>query len=358
MTKTNAKPLSKRKDDFDIFNPLVSKVVAGIEGKIILIHSDEIKVGKTKVGTQLPKPYYLRFEQGINAISSLPYAPLTSWADFKKVNRRLTNPKTLGKAKNMYKTIIVDTCDVAILWCEFYVCATQSVSRLNDGNGGYGLWSEYKKEWFKEINRLTNAGYCVYFISHSEPVKRIDPATGNEYEQLVPKGDKRTIDLVCEMADFIGYIKSNGIDENGEEIPSSAYFVETPQFLAGSRFDYMLPKLEVFSAENLQNAIKEAVLKEEEMGNSTVSFEEKQEYEEVVSYTYDEIIEEIKSYFSPLWEKHPDEVSEIVEEHLGADSKISDTTKKQMPQLEMILFSLQELAEELDIEPIDSTEED
>ena len=95
--------------EFDIFNPSISSVVKSSEGKMILIHSNERKLGKTYVGCHMPKPYYLRFEQGINAISGVPYAPLSSWGDFKKVNKKLTDPKTLDRAKEIYQTIIFDT---------------------------------------------------------------------------------------------------------------------------------------------------------------------------------------------------------------------------------------------------------
>lgn len=120
-------------NDFDIFNPPVSQISDGIEGKLILLHSNERKLGKTLQATRFPKPYYLRFEQGINAIQGIPFAPLTKWSDFKLVRKKLTNPKTLEQARATYKTIIVDTLDVAIKWCESYVCGMQGVSRLNDG---------------------------------------------------------------------------------------------------------------------------------------------------------------------------------------------------------------------------------
>ena len=110
----------------DIFAPSVSTVSKGIEGKLILLHSNERKLGKTAQAVRFPKPFYLRFEQGINAISGLPYAPLTKWSDFKKVNKQLTDPKTIDKARSMYSTLIVDTLDVAIKWCEKYVCGLSS----------------------------------------------------------------------------------------------------------------------------------------------------------------------------------------------------------------------------------------
>lgn len=216
-------------------------------------------------------------------------------------------------------------------------------------NQGFGLWKEYENEWFKEINRLTNAGFCVYFISHSEPVKRKNPKTQEEYEQLRPKGDKRTIDLIIDLVDFIGYVKSNGVDSEGNEILSSCYFVETPEFLAGSRYDHMAPVLEVFSAENLQNAIKKAVEAEEKEGGKTTTFKEQKEKEAVKEYTYEEITEVIRKYMKVLQKDHTDTILEILTEVLGKDVAISDTTPKQMEQLKVVLFRLQEVASDVNI---------
>ena len=333
--------------EFDIFNPKISKVIAGIEGKCILIHSNERKVGKTAQACRMPSPLYLRFEQGINFIPDIPYMELTSWSDFKKVNKQLTNAKTLEQAKEKYKTIIFDTVDVAIKWCDQYVCASQGVSRINDGNDGYGLWKEYENEWFKEINKLTNAGYAIYFISHSEEKKLVNPITGDEYEQMCPKGDKRTIDLILDLVDIIGYVQSGGLDEEGNEIMSTLYLANTKQFMAGSRLDYLPDIISPFTAENLQKAIKEAVEKKaKESGTKAITYEEKKEMEKKEHKSYDELIAEIEPLMKSLWDSHKEEVADIVEEYLGSNVKVSETTKKQIPQLEMILSDLQDLAEE------------
>ena len=338
--------------DFDIFNPTVTKVVKGIEGKMILVHSKERKVGKTYQATRMPKPYYLRFEQGVNAIDGLPYAPLTSWSDFKKVNKQLTNPKTLDKAKELYETIIFDTVDVAIKWCEQYVCAMQGVNRLNDGNNGYGLWKEYENEWFREINKLTNAGYTLYFISHSEERTCHDLLTNEEYTQLVPKGDKRTIDVVLDLVDFIGYVKSNGFDEEGNEIPSSIYFTNTKEFQAGSRFTKMPKVVTPFTAENLQKAIIKAVEDEEaETGNKAVTLTEIREIEQSAkkSWDYDELFAEIKRVGAILFKDNRADVEDIMQEVLN-QTTFEGITKKQMPQLEVLLDEFTSLAEDKGIE--------
>lgn len=340
--KSNDKVEPKKiRDKFDLFNPLISEVVAGVEGKMILVYSDENKVGKTKVGTELPKPYYLRFESGLSGISGIPYAPLTSWIDFKQLNRKLTDPRQVDKVRELYQTIIIDTFDVAIQWCDAYICNLYGVKRLNDAFEGFGAWAEYKKEWFNEWNKLMNAGYTIYGISHADSVKKKDPVTNLEYTQLQPYGDKRTIKLIKDTADFCGYVQSNGIDEDGNEIPSSIYFVETPHFVAGSRFD-MPSKIEVFSAENLQKAIKEAV--EKDQSTSKTDYQTNKQKEAVkVSYTYEEIMARLSHLWDVLGEKYGNKLIEIVDEYLGPNKRVSDATPDQMQQLEMILFELEEL---------------
>ena len=337
----------------DIFNAPKTQVVKGVEGKIILIHSNGVKCGKTTVGSQMPKPFYLRFEQGANAIDGLPYAPLTSWADFKKVNKMLcdTKPHKMADgsevtARELYTTLIFDTLDVAIKWCTKYVCSKYGVERLKDGNNGYGLWSEYENEWFGEINKLMNAGFCLYFIAHSEFKKMTDDVTKEEYEQLYPKGDKRTTDLVVEAADFIGYVKPNGIDEEGNVIKSSVYFAETKSFKCGTRFEYMPKYIEEFSAENLQKAIEYAVeMKEKATGHKALTHDEIKAKEAKKSYTLDEIKAEILKYQKAVYANNQDEYFEAVEQSFGSkDFKPSDATVKQMENLENFLNTLKDIA--------------
>lgn len=331
-------------NDFDIFHPAVSVVSKDFKGKLLLIHSNERKLGKTYQATRFPKPYYLRFEQGINAISGLPYAPLTKWADFKKVRKQLTNPKTIEEAQKIYNTIIVDTTDVAIKWCEKYVCGMQGVDRLNDGNNGYGLWKEYENEWFNEWNALINAGYSIIFIAHSEVRKMKDHKTGEEYEQLYPKGDKRTIDLIIDAADLIGYVKSNGYSEDGEKLMSSIYFSDCPQFLAGSRYPAMVSEITPFTAEAVQEELAKAIeAKEKEKGSKAVSYEEKEKVDTVEEMTYDEAMETVKPLFKKLWDKDKSTPTQIVEKYLGEGVKISDTTEAQLEQILMIIDDFKDL---------------
>ena len=336
----------------DIFNLPKTKVVAGIEGKCILIHSDERKLGKTYQSCQMPKPLYIRFEQGVNAINGLDHAPISNWREFKDFNKQLTNPKTLEQVKEMYSTIIFDTVDVAIKWCDAYICQTNGVTKIGDANKGYGAWKEYENEWFNEINKLTNAGYTVIFIAHSEPKTKIDPTTNEEYVQMCPKGSKRDIDLILDLVDFIGYVKSNGYDENGEEIPSSIYFANTKDFQAGSRFKYMPKIIKHFTAQNVIDAIKFAVKKEEEeTGQKAISYEEKKQLECQEKIPFDEMMEKVGKYGNLLKDKgYGDKVTEIIEEVLGVGKKVGECTERQYDAVGVVLDELKDAAKELSLE--------
>ena len=335
-------------DSFDIFNPSISVVSKDVKGKLILIHSNERKLGKTLQAIRFPKPYYLRFEQGINAIAGLSYAPLTKWSDFKKVRKQLTNPKTIEKAQEMYNTLIVDTLDVAIRWCDKYVCGMQGVDRLNDGNNGYGLWKEYENEWFNEWNPLLNAGYTIIFISHSEARKMKDSKTGSEYEQWVPKGDKRTIDLIVDAADLIGFVRSNGYDEDGNPQMSSIYFQNCPEFLAGSRFKYMPSEITPFTAEGVQDALSKAIeQEEEESGIKAVTYAEQQKEAMPEEITYNQAMEKVEPLFKQVLKKKGKETtSKIVEKYLGEGQKLSSTTEKQLEQVLMIIEEFEDMLED------------
>ena len=91
--------------NFDIFNPQISTVAKGLEGKVITIVGSN-NLGKTKQATRMERPYYIGFEKGLRAIAGIPFLPVNKWTDFKKINKQLTDPKTLSKARELYLSLI------------------------------------------------------------------------------------------------------------------------------------------------------------------------------------------------------------------------------------------------------------
>lgn len=267
----------------DIFNPTVSVVAKGLEGKVILLVGSN-SVGKTRQATRMSKPFVLAFEKGINAISGVPYANVEKWSDFKKVNKQLTG-KDKDKARETYDTIIFDTVDAAALMNEKYVAGQHGATDIASGNGGFGLWKQLEAEFYEQIALLTGAGYTVVFIGHVERDK--------ETEQMIPKGDKRSMGIVRDIADIVVYLESNGVDEDGNVVKSTGYVRETPQYFARSRFDLMPNVIDPFTAENLEEAIKIGIEREEEAGGTTVSYDEFVEQNKGEALVFSELKERI-----------------------------------------------------------------
>ncbi|MBW8279970.1 MULTISPECIES: ATP-binding protein [Bacillus] len=317
----------------DIFNPQVSVVAKGLEGKVITIYGSN-NLGKTKQSTRMKKPLYLPFEKGLNAIAGVKFMAINSWADFKKVNKQLT--KNAEKAKETYQTIIVDEVDAFAKYATRYVCEQYDVERIKDGNDGFGLWKEYETEVWEEINKLIGVGFTVIFIAHAAEDKK-----GKVY----PKGDKRVLAPVIDNSDIVLYLSSNGVDEDRKVIKSSAWLAETDEHFARSRFDYIDTYLPEFTAENLEKAIIEAVERQEEAeGIVAVTYEEQKQNNASDELDYDSLMEQIKEVGIKLNEEgRLEEVNQITEKHLGKGVKVTECSRKQVNVMSVILDDLKDL---------------
>ena len=85
----------------DIFNPQISVVAHGLEGKVILLYGGN-STGKTYQAVRMDKPYVLACESGLNGQNGIPFANIKTWSDFVNVVGQLTNPATVDKAKELF----------------------------------------------------------------------------------------------------------------------------------------------------------------------------------------------------------------------------------------------------------------
>jgi len=325
----------------DIFNPKTSVVAKGLEGKTIMIYGGN-GLGKTLQATRMKKPFYLPFEKGINAIAGIPFAPINSWADFKMLNKQLTGLTTVNQAKEIYSTIIFDEVDASANYCQRYICGIYSAETIASGNGGYGLWKEYEKEYWEEINKLVGAGYTAVFIAHK---------TEDKNGFTLPKGDKRALSPVIDNCDIIVYVQSNGIDSEGKIIKSSGYLAQTDSFFARSRFDYIDTSLPEFTAENLEHAIIQAIERQEKVeGIKAVTDQEQKATFISVVVDYDKLMENIGKVGEKFINANKaNELVIIVEKHLGKNKKVSECTKSQIEIMEVIYSDLVDKAKELNL---------
>src|SRR5690606_32490760 len=114
------------------------------------------------------------------------------------------------------------------------------------------------------------------------------------------------------------YLDSNGVDSEGKPINSSAYFFESSNHFARSRFPYIVPKLEEFTAKNLEAAVAKAIeLEEKEKGIKAVDFVVNTEKKEELSF--DEAKQEIIKFGKLVASAgKAEKVSEAISEYVGA----------------------------------------
>lgn len=324
----------------DIFNPQVSVVARGLEGKIITIYGSN-NLGKTKQATRFKKPYYLGFEKGLNAIAGVPFAAINSWSDFKKVNKQLTHKGTTTKAREVYQTIIFDEVEASARYCSKFICDKYDSDTIASGRDGFGLWKEYETEYWEEIDKLIGAGFTVVFIAHQ---------TEDKQGKIWPKGDKRALSPVIDNSDIIVYVRSNGIDEKNQVIKSSAFMAETSEFFARSRFDYIQTNLVEFTAEALEEAIIKAIeLQEKEEGITAVTYSEQKETLKSDELEFDNLKAIIIEYGKKLHANGKGTiVNEIIENNLGKGKKVTDFVKSQVEVMAVVLDELKDEVQKLE----------
>lgn len=164
-----------------------------------------------------------------------------------------------------------------------------------------------------------------------------------------PKGDKRSVDPVRDWVDYVIYLRSNGVDEDGHVIPSSAYLAETEEFFARSRFDTTPTYLPEWSAEALEEAVNIGIAgKEEALGIKAVSYDEQKAQNESVKYDYDEVMDQLQAAGQKFAAANKmEELQEIVEDVLGKGKKVSECTKKQLDAMVIILDNMNDRISEL-----------
>ena len=126
----------------------------------------------------------------------------------KQVIRELKQPEV----QEVYKSILVDTVDIAAGLCEKYVCSQAGVEKLSDIPYGQG-WNMMKKEFEDVLRTITQLGYALFLISHDKDkvFKRQD---GTEYNQIVPSCPTTFNEIAKNIADIYAYAEKYG-DENG-----------------------------------------------------------------------------------------------------------------------------------------------
>lgn len=321
----------------DILNIQPSQISRDLRGKYLMVYGRP-KIGKTTLLSQLPNSLILAFEPGTNALLNAQIQPILKWVEFKQVLRQLSS----DAAKEKYHFIGIDTADVAWQMAEDYICQQNEVASIGDVPWGAG-YAMLDKEFSSCMREIPMMGYGICFVSH-EIEKTFTDDQGEEYVQISPALSKRPYGIINKFVDIIAYIRDIPDPEKGTS-QRYLFFRGNQNFLAGSRFKYIEPKVP-FGYENLVTAITDAIDKQVEVEGGSSTEESNVFFEEKELRPFMDAIEEAKD----LWtekvgddEKNALIVLSEIEKIFGRQIKISEVSPEQQDLLELLIISMREL---------------
>lgn len=356
---------------FDILEIPVSTITTDLAGKILGIYGTN-NTGKSYVSARLfpSQTLWLATEKGYNAQGGLRPYDIESWGDFRDAVGQLTtkNKEKRKKVREMYKCVVVDVADKLPSLCTQYIIdrynTAQSassadftpVTELSDIPWGGG-YASLNKELDTQINKLALSGYCVCLIFHDE-IKTLKDENKKEYEYIIPKNTfSKAGNSLKDIPDFMIYLESQGVDDDGKPILSVGHCVQHKEFFARSRFTECPETINPFTVENLKETIKIACEREaEKTGAKTVTYEEEATAREVVREQKKLTIAELKDMLTPIYKAlvqggYKSWVNSIITQYLGEGAKISkveDETKADA--LKSIYDTFVDYAEDKEIE--------
>ena len=297
------------------------------------------KCGKTTFGSKMPGHLLLAFERGYNALPGVMAQDITTWGEMKQVVRELKKPEV----KERFKSIIVDTADIAADCCQKYICNQLGIENIGDGGWTVNGWAKYKKEFEDTFRTLTQLGYAVVFISHDKE-KTIKPQNAAEYQQIGSSMQSSALSIIENMSDIIGYAHPKMTEQGAQMVLT----LRSPDnsIRCGCRFKYIQSEIP-FTYEALTQALNAAIDKEAAETNNQFVTDERQAAPIIQTYDYDVLMNEFQTLVGKLMEKNSAtngaKLTHIIDRYLGKGKKVSDATIEQAEFIHLINEEIKEV---------------
>ena len=305
----------------NLLNLQPHKVSRDLSGYITFVYGAP-KTGKTTLATQMDGSLLLAFEPGYHALPGVIAQDVLTWGEMKQIYRELKKPEV----QSVYKSIIIDTIDIAADRCKKYICQQNGIEDLGDLGYGKG-WTKFKDEFNEVFRGLTQLGYAVFFIGHHKEVTVTDSA-GQDHIVIRPALSNSTREVIAGMADIYGYAHQVAKDKMSVlTLRDTSGIIE-----CGCRFKY-IPTEITLNYQNLVTAIQEAIDKEAAENNNEFVTDDRLETPVEQNYDFDDLMKQFGDIVGQLMqkdrEKYSPHITRIVEKYLGRGKKVSEATTDQ-----------------------------
>lgn len=292
----------------------------------------------------------LGFEKGYGFLDGIIAQPINSWKEALEVKKQLLKDAESAEKENrdtIFKSVIVDTIDIAYDLCEKYIVDKEGVDYLDETEKmrGYRALSREYDKFFQEI---VKAGYTLICISHAT-TKQIKE-NGEKYDKTIPTVPDRGFLVVSRLVDVCAYASYES-DEQGN-IHSMLTLRGNKHLEAGSRSPYMSEKIP-FTYEALRDDMAHAIDMQKEHGATVVNeevnlFKDNEDKSEKVDF--DDLVAEIGKHAKALYAaEKTNDYKKIVAEYLGKGKNVKDCDESQTDMLLLILDDLKDYCAENEI---------
>jgi hypothetical protein len=151
------------------------------------------KCGKTTTASQAEDALFLATEPGLNSLSAYQI-PITNWEDL------LRACGDISAGDHSFKTIVIDTVDLAYRFCSEHMLKKYSVEHESDLNFGKG-YALVNNEFHRVLTKLAHLPYGLILISHAQEIE-VDTRTG-KYTKTVPTLPEKARKIVLGLVDII-----------------------------------------------------------------------------------------------------------------------------------------------------------
>jgi hypothetical protein len=173
--------------------------VTTLSSALIFIFGER-KIGKTSLAAQFPNALVLAFETGYKGLRVYK-SDIADWTSAKLALRAIKKDKS-------FKTIVVDTGDLAYKYAEAAACKKLGIDDPSEEEWGRG-WRAVRKEFEGWLTSLTATGKGVIVLSHSHE-QEVRQRGGVTYDRIMPTMAKAAREIVEGMVDVWAYYQYDG----------------------------------------------------------------------------------------------------------------------------------------------------
>ena len=197
--------------------------------KFTMLLFGQPKIGKSTLASHFPNTIFLATEPGHRYLE-IWKIDINSWEDFLEAGAMLINEKG-----HKFQTIVIDTIDNLLKFCEDYVCKKFSIKHPSDLGYAKG-WTLLKSEFHRALRTLVASGFNTIFISHQKETV-ITSQTVN-FTKITNSLTASANKIITGMVDIIAYLGIEVVKDKNGDIVSEEHVLTTktsPSLEVGAR---------------------------------------------------------------------------------------------------------------------------